>query len=328
MCSPTMFCYDSSTYGVVGPSMDSNHGPHNSYNLYEGNIAPNIQCDGFFGSASEDTVFRNWLFGTAPGVTTVVNGNTVLAAREPVLLQRFTRNYNVIGNLLGTQGCPYFSISGAPALGGPYSFGLPNIGNTGFLGTAQPSVGSYWQDWNMVGTLTSATSATAGVVTVASTGDLSTSSGQVSITWAGGQQTNLVISAVTATTLSFSAGGGSPSLPPVGTAIQIWSGPGGYQEKDLDVQASLDLKANFDVSNQVEPAADQALGTDTLPGSLYLAAAPSWFGTLTWPAVNSASPYTSNIVSGAIGSTGLPLGFESIPAGYRYVHGEDPPALK
>ncbi len=46
------FCYDSSSYGVVGGSIDSNHGPHNSYNLYEGNIAPNIQSDGYFGSAS------------------------------------------------------------------------------------------------------------------------------------------------------------------------------------------------------------------------------------------------------------------------------------
>ncbi len=110
------FCYDSSSYGVVGCSIDSNHGPHSSYNLYEGNIAPNIQSDGYFGSASDDTVFRNWFFGTAPGVTTVVNGSTVLAAREPVLLQRFTRNYNVIGNA-GTQGCAQ-SISGAQVLGG------------------------------------------------------------------------------------------------------------------------------------------------------------------------------------------------------------------
>ncbi len=92
----------------------------------------------------------------------------------------------------------------------------------------------------------------------------------------------------------------------MGTAIQIWPGPGGYQELDQDVQASLDLKANYDVSNQVEPAADQALGTDPMPGSLYLTAAPSWFGTLAWPAVNAVAPYTSNIVSGATGTTGLP----------------------
>ncbi len=138
---------------------------------------------------------------------------------------------------------------------------------------------------------------------------------------------NLVISAVTATTISFSAGEEAPpAWPPVGTAIQIWPGPRGYQEKRPGRSGNaLDLKANYDVSNQVEPAADQALGTDTLPGSLYLTAAPSWFGTLAWPAVNAQSPYTSNIVSGATGSTGLPLGFESIPAGYRYVHGQDPP---
>jgi hypothetical protein len=334
------FCYDSFAFGVVGASIDSNHGPHSSYNLYEGNIAPNIQCDGYFGGASEDTVFRNWFFGTAPGVTTVVKGTTVLAAREPVLLQRFTRNYNVIGNLLGTKGSPYISISGVAAAGGPYSFGLPNLGNTVSVGIAQPSAGNYWKDWYIHGTLTSATNANGGantntavrtntgVVTfIGDAGDLSPSFDQATISWDGGQQINLVIGSVTATTLSFSGGGGSLKLPAIGTPIQIWPGPGGYQEKDLDVQASLDLKANYDVFNQVEPAADQKLGADALPDSFYLRKAPSWFGNLPWPAVNSVRPYTSSVISGATGSTGLPLGFEAIPAGYRYVHGEDPPAV-
>lgn len=131
------FCEDSSVYGVVGCSIDTNHGPHNSYNLYEGNVAPNVQADGYFGSVSDDTVFRNWLHGTCPGIQ---------AAREPVLLQRFTRNYSIVGNLLGKSGVAFASIGGAAA-GGPYSFGLPNMGNTGYSGIAQLSRNTPWGNW-------------------------------------------------------------------------------------------------------------------------------------------------------------------------------------
>ena len=59
------FIYDSAVFGVSGVAIDTNHGPHNSYNLYEGNISPNAQCDGYFGGASEDTFFRNWFHGVA-----------------------------------------------------------------------------------------------------------------------------------------------------------------------------------------------------------------------------------------------------------------------
>lgn len=99
------FCEDSSVRGEVGAGINVNHGPHNSFNLYEGNIAPNVQADGYFGSVSDDTIFRNWLHGTVPGV---------LGAREPILLNRFTRNYSVVGNLLGRPGVSYVSIGGSP----------------------------------------------------------------------------------------------------------------------------------------------------------------------------------------------------------------------
>jgi hypothetical protein len=309
------FCYDCTTFGVVGPAIDSNHGPHNSYNLYEGNITPNIQCDGFFGSASEDTVFRNWLHGTSPGVAN---------AREPILLNRFTRNYNVVGNLLGTAGTPYFSITGDPAPGGPYSFGLPNIGNTSSTGAAQLSLGTPWADWMMFGTLTTVSGSNSGVMTVTgTTGDISTSSSQAAITWATGRQGNITISSVAGQAVSFDGGGGSASLPAAGTTVQLWAGPGGFQELDLDVQASLVLKDNFDIANNVEPSADQPLGGDTLPNSYYLGGKPSWFGaTQTWPTFNPATP-DPDIVSGAV-SGGYPVAFTSIPAGYRFVNGTDP----
>lgn len=221
------FCEDSSVYGAVGSAINTNHGPHNNFNLYEGNVAPNVQADGFFGSASDDTIFRNWLHGTVPGVT---------GAREPILLQRFTRNYSVVGNLLGKAGVPFISISGAPAARGPYSFGLPNMGNTVSSGTAQLSAGDPWASY--------------------------------------------------ATLLS----GGSP-------------GPSGFQELDLDVEATLVLKGNRNLNSGTIPA-NESLGGDTLPSSLYLAAKPAWFGNLAWPAFDPANPNAK---------------IEAIPAGYRYL---------
>ena len=42
--------------GLIG--IDTNHAPHNSFNLYEGNIAHNLMSDGYYGSNSEDTILQ------------------------------------------------------------------------------------------------------------------------------------------------------------------------------------------------------------------------------------------------------------------------------
>ena len=122
------FCLDSTSYGMVGASIDTNHASHNSYNLYEGNIAANVECDGWSGGASEDTIFRNWLTSTSPRAT---------GPRQPMMLKRFTRNYNVVGNILGTTG-----VSCAT-----YSIGSPNIGNDSYTGTASLINSSPWASW-------------------------------------------------------------------------------------------------------------------------------------------------------------------------------------
>ena len=127
------FLYDSASFGASGVALDTNHAPHNSYNLYEGNIAPNVQCDGFYGSASEDTIFRNWFHGVAD---VGIRGLTVN-------LNRFTRNYSVVGNILGSNDALSHIYPTPPTV----DFGMPNIGNFSWSGTAQPSVGDWWADW-------------------------------------------------------------------------------------------------------------------------------------------------------------------------------------
>ena len=81
------------------------------------------------GSVSEDTIFRNWITGTIHDQS---KQGFIIA------LKRFTRNYSIVGNILGNS-------AGAP--GTPYTFGEPNIGNSEYTGTAQPTKGDFWKDW-------------------------------------------------------------------------------------------------------------------------------------------------------------------------------------
>jgi hypothetical protein len=129
------YLYESSSFGQYGVSIDSNHAPHNSFNLYEGNIAPNIQADGYFGSVSEDTVFRNWLTGEAD------DGG---ARGLTVNLNRFTRAYSVVGNILGRGDSGSFIY---PSAATSSDWGMPNMGNFDWVGTAEPSTGDWWADW-------------------------------------------------------------------------------------------------------------------------------------------------------------------------------------
>jgi hypothetical protein len=95
-CTGNVFAYNfvagSESFGVIGCSINSNHGSHNSYNLYEGNVAPRFQCDGYFGGASEETLFRNWIHGTSDKTTQY---------QVCINLNRFSRTYTIVGNLLG-----------------------------------------------------------------------------------------------------------------------------------------------------------------------------------------------------------------------------------
>ena len=135
-------CHDSTIQGVVGCSINSNHGAHSSMNLYEGNVSPKFQSDGYHGSSSHDTVFRNWLHGSSE------------KTKEfwiCVNLNRFTRHYSIVGNVLGSKGHPWIYDNADKGFGYDqhfiYVLGMPNMGNGGFSGVAQPSKGKPWADW-------------------------------------------------------------------------------------------------------------------------------------------------------------------------------------
>jgi hypothetical protein len=270
------------------------HNAHPSLVLMEGNIIPNYQTDGYHGSASHNTAFRNWFHGTNVAKT---------LAGFVISLKRFTRRHVHAFNILGWDG-----FNGA----GP-SYGQPNIGNSSSVGTAQPTAGDFWDHWGRTGTLDTRTSDSACIVTV-SGGDwtsVRTSGGLVSLVWGGKtlNRANMVISANTGTVITLTGGSGAV-LPAEGSTFDIVQ-PNiiGFQELDEDVEDSTTDVHNYQSSLAGTGAITDST-TETPPDSLYYTARPWWWPTsLAWPALNPDSPSFS---------------FEAIPAGYRYVHGVDP----
>ena len=102
-----------------------NHGSGSILNLAEGNAIREFKDDGYFGSSSYNTLFRNRIAG-------VVN------------LKHFSNYYNVLGNVLSTTGVNYYD---APETNGycangvraVYELGFPNIGNCSYSGTFGPT---------------------------------------------------------------------------------------------------------------------------------------------------------------------------------------------
>jgi len=199
----------------------SSHGPFPTYNLFEGNYGDKWQQDGYYGGDGWSTVHRN-----------VLTGNNAYSPNNNrcVDLCRFTRNANVIGNILGWPGKTFvYNASGvnpAPyATRYIYRFGYPGSDNPSYTGTAQPSLGDYWADWN----------------------------------------------------------GGAPTI-----------GPNGFQELDLDAEATALVKGNYNTGDEDIPAGE-SLGGSTDKVSHYLpadgASSPPnivW-GTLLWPWVDAST---------------------------------------
>jgi hypothetical protein len=105
--------------------LNDNHGPHDMMNLYEGNVAEQFTSDGYFGSASHGTLFRNYLLGRNPRFGISWNA---------VSLNRWSYHYNVVGNVLGVsnprQTTYQFATTGECNAGhGIYRLGFPNMGN-------------------------------------------------------------------------------------------------------------------------------------------------------------------------------------------------------
>jgi hypothetical protein len=102
-----------------------NHGSGSLLNLAEGNVIQEFKDDGYFGSSSYNTLFRNRIAGG-------------------LKLKHFSNYYNVVGNVLSDAEVSYYDApetsgycgSGAKAV---YELGFPNIGNCSFAGMFGPN---------------------------------------------------------------------------------------------------------------------------------------------------------------------------------------------
>ena len=112
-----------------------------------------------------------------------------------------------------------------------------------------------------------------------------------------------------------------PTVPPDYTA-QSAHQPGGdshgtggntLQELDLNVAGTIIRHGNYDYLNG-SVAWESGIADHAIPSSYFRSAKPSYFGSLSWPPFDPASP------PGPFNDANI----SRIPAGYRYVHGTDP----
>lgn len=132
----------------AGTNFNVNHGAHNSFNLFEGNIVPQFQSDGYFGGSSRDTFWRNWITGRYESQEPPAYVNDPV----PFSLNRFTRYYQVYGNLVSRA--DWWPMTQPNATGLAYSFGNPNISNSGYTGSISMLAGEFGEDWGIQGTVT------------------------------------------------------------------------------------------------------------------------------------------------------------------------------
>lgn len=259
-----------------------NHGPWNSYNLFEGNTCDYLHSDGFFGGESENTFYRN-----RPGLLPI--------------LKRFSRNANVIGNVVFD-----------PTRDGSEVMGYPNIGNSSHTGTAEFSTGDYWLDWDSgtgrpktwSATLTTRSTTTTGVLTLG-TGQGTSFAASIA---QGGQGDRWItfdanthgpiagifhVTDITGDVVTFT-GWSQPDLPDVGETGTIEPGTDGFQEQDLDVINTMISLGNYRTHLAAIPS-EEALGSYTLPDSYYLSGTPQEFtgASLAFPPYDPTDPSTN-----------------------------------
>jgi len=284
-----------------GTMFNTNHNPHNYKNLYEGNLIAYTVDDGYFGGSGSTVYNRNWIYGIRSA-----NGGTVQGS---INLRRFAYNHNIVGNVMGT---PNFA-------NGAFSYGIPNIGGSSGSGTAEATLGDYWLHLTSSGgsqaTLTTRTSDLVGTFTLSGSllasdyenpAMFSGATGPVTIRWGTGRdgQTSY-FTGWSSNTVTMTASTGV--LPAGSTVVRLWPGPSGYQEQDDDVGNTVVEKGNWLVSGS--GGSQTGTGGDSIPNSYAYAAKPDYFGSLTWPPVNPATPNFSD-------------GHAIIPIAYWYITGE------
>ena len=281
-----------------------NHSDHPMMDLWEGNVfTGSFEVDGYFGSGSHQTLFRN----------------TVGSTYCPLLFKRWTAYVQVIGNVLGSAGASYPAYSSEVNGAGNMimQLGFPNIGNNNYNGTSTPPL-----PWNYPGDtyvdLQTGATVPNGIFTFTNTQVNTTNLigiftnipapyGITAIKFRDGVNTNLYYP-VNGVPVRQYAGGTSSNLfltAPI-TVSNGWTvffiHPGTYQQLQQNDKYTHTITGNYDYFTKM--VTWDTNGIQILPVSLlYTNGAPSWWGTNRWPAINPL---------------GSPLG-APIPAQLRYL---------
>ncbi|HSA94600.1 MAG TPA: hypothetical protein VLJ16_01020 [Acidobacteriota bacterium] len=122
-------------YPWQNPAFNCNHGPHSLMNLWEGNVGERWQNDGYHGSASHQTLFRNHIHGVNPAYT---------LDRRIMDFCRASYFFSAVGNVIGdpswkpayyeaskTQGAGYWNSTLDRSAGYIWVLGYPNMGGAG-----------------------------------------------------------------------------------------------------------------------------------------------------------------------------------------------------
>jgi hypothetical protein len=268
------------------------HGPHPVMNLWEANICDSLEMDGYFGSASHQTLFRN-VFNS---------GYTAL------LFKRWITYMQVVGNVLGKSGATYTQFASDPNVSAPViiQFGYPNIGNNNYVGTSPPMgwnwPGSSFWDFNqhlrpngiftfpsdqilttnLIGNFTNVPAPVASLYPLIFQDKVNTNVYHTGLT---NQDGTCALSAAAGTS-------GNLQLNVPVTVSSGWTlyvgGQNAYQQLQLTNQYTDIVTGNYDYfHNGVQW---DASGVQQIPVSLlYTNGPPSWWGaTNPWPAVDPA----------------------------------------
>lgn len=310
----TVIAYNFSTGNIAGF-----HNAHPTRNLVEGSRGYEIWSDAYHGSSSDNVYYSNFCFG----------GGTGGSGWWSMLIGSFKRRYVVARNFLGQDGVNsgriawgfknynLSSIGFAGPTGLSSKVGQPDYSQPGYgvfeyiIQPSDISEGDFWSDWEVTGTLTTRISNTSGVFTV-SGGRWATAADIYPRVWWNNKANGMgaigqsSVDAVSGNlvTMSFNSG----SLPIEGTTVQIYTGAGGYQEKDLDSESSATVVHNYVGSASGTGTLTNSSG-DTFPVSLFRSAKPAWFGTKPWPVFDVDNASTADA--------------ERLPAGHRYLNGNE-----
>jgi len=290
------------------------HNDHPVLNLFEANVlTAGFEMDGYFGSASHETLFRN----------------NFASPYVPLAFKRWTTYMQVVGNVLGTYpsshpSSNYLGYADNSSSSGwlMLELGRPNIGNGGWTGVNPPI------PWNYPGDTIDGIKPN-GIYTFTNT--------QANTTNLIGNFTNIIVSDFgdiifqdPAITNFYWPADGIPTLALAdGTVSNLYinrsitvsngwkvysSRQGTYQQLQTLNAATHTIAGNYDYYNHGIVWTNQFTGTNPAQSFqaslLYTNGAPSWWGSVRWPAMD---PTNSTLTA-------------AIPAELRYLGTTNSPA--